>query len=724
MYAKRFLLLLLVATLFRADPAVFAEESETEAYFEMSLSELLNLNVESSLGTNLVGQRLQDIPASVTVISKEEIALTGARHLGELLQLLIPGFMWVTDEDDYIYGFRGLVQDNNSTTKLLVNGQDIGFNYNQGLATQAGILDLDHIQRLEVITGPGGAELGCGPLIGVINIVTEDPHAARGVTGSISGKVGTGALYSGNATFSYRDSVLSFRLHFAGFSQKEGYEPVSDGTYEDWQASDGSALDLPAGVQDECRYFESYPGHALYLHSNYRDWKLSFYQTKTQWDPYTIPNEALQVYETIGGRLSKRFAINDKFAVDANVHSNVVGLWERIRRENPGTLAQTGEVSLGGQAGVQFSGKRIKAAVGGDAVHYSYGENPFTGKNIYRTREIVDTSTVPFPTLYNTSNSDSILPEDIPEYSQFNANITAQDFGFFGEVRLALNDIHSFLLAARLSHVDLADETGFSPRVAYVGQTDMVQWKLFYTRAFRTVIDANNDALPTGGWFRHYNIADIRPQYIDDIEMNVSLTLQKLFAELRGFYAINRDIIQGLVLTPGTELDGDSTVADRFWWTFVNSGDIHSVGLEARTELAPNAKWRFGLSHALAVPVKIELEESTEDLYLFVNPESEHFLNYPENVTRAHVTVKPWKWLDLRSDLLVDYGRRYADSEKLSDPWFNWNFGIRGRWGEHVEGSVHIFNILDSRPLWPVIFQQSTVTATPRSFSLKLKLKL
>jgi hypothetical protein len=78
-----------------------------------------------------MGLSEKQIPASIYSISHEEIKLTGARHLGELLQILVPAFMWVTDEDDFIFGFRGLVQDNNSTVVLLLNGQNVGFNYNQ-----------------------------------------------------------------------------------------------------------------------------------------------------------------------------------------------------------------------------------------------------------------------------------------------------------------------------------------------------------------------------------------------------------------------------------------------------------------------------------------------------------------------------------------------------------------------------------------------------------------
>jgi len=120
--------------------------------------------------------------------------------------------------------------------------------------------------------------------------------------------------------------------------------------------------------------------------------------------------------------------------------------------------------------------------------------------------------------------------------------------------------------------------------------------------------------------------------------------------------------------------------------------------------------------------VSAELTDETGDLYLFVNPSTRHFLNYPEQVTRLHAGYGLRAICRLRTDMLVDWGRYFGPSETPSKVWFNWNVGISllGRGiapaFDGLEVFAHIHNIIDSRPSWPVVFQQSIVTAEPRRF--------
>ncbi|WP_169726047.1 TonB-dependent receptor plug domain-containing protein [Aestuariibacter salexigens] len=139
----------------------------------LSLEELLN--VEISVASNVVTE-LRKQPTSITTITADTIRLSGARTLNELLTIYVPGYFLVEDQDDTIAGFRGVVPDNNSKTMLLLNGESLNTEWFWGAPdVLLNGINMEMIERIEVIRGPGSVTLGQGALLGVINIVTRQP---------------------------------------------------------------------------------------------------------------------------------------------------------------------------------------------------------------------------------------------------------------------------------------------------------------------------------------------------------------------------------------------------------------------------------------------------------------------------------------------------------------------------------------------------------------------
>jgi len=131
------------------------------------------LKIKTQVASN-VEDNWRKQPASVSVITRDKIALSNARTVNELLNSYVPGYFLVEDQDDTIAGFRGLVPDNNSKVMLLLNGVNLNTEWFWGPpdAILNG-LDLNYIERIEVTRGPGSVTLGQGALLGVINIVTR-----------------------------------------------------------------------------------------------------------------------------------------------------------------------------------------------------------------------------------------------------------------------------------------------------------------------------------------------------------------------------------------------------------------------------------------------------------------------------------------------------------------------------------------------------------------------
>src|SRR5215831_18332136 len=109
------------------NPADVAEET-TKDTTELSLDELQSLDLEQLLKMNVgVGNLTKSnaltTPASVTTITEEDIRLTPARNIIDLLEVYVPGASFVIHSEGLHPGIRGIISDRNYKFLLLINGK-------------------------------------------------------------------------------------------------------------------------------------------------------------------------------------------------------------------------------------------------------------------------------------------------------------------------------------------------------------------------------------------------------------------------------------------------------------------------------------------------------------------------------------------------------------------------------------------------------------------------
>lgn len=128
-----------------------------------------------------VEQRLRDVPANVTVITREEIAQSPARTVDDLLRQ-IPGFSLfrrssslVTHPTTQGVSLRGIGPSGVSRTLVLLDG--VPLNDPFGGWVYWGKVPLESIERIEVSRGGGSGVWGNYALGGVIDIITKRPEA-------------------------------------------------------------------------------------------------------------------------------------------------------------------------------------------------------------------------------------------------------------------------------------------------------------------------------------------------------------------------------------------------------------------------------------------------------------------------------------------------------------------------------------------------------------------
>lgn len=127
--------------------------AEGDDFLSLSLEELLKIEIAS-----YVEPHTQKQPASITVVSGEQLRLSGSRLLTHALTLYVPGYFFVDDQDDMIAGFRGLAPDNNAKVMVLVNGVNMNIDWfwgallgaftHHGTGIEVNILYADQIKDL------------------------------------------------------------------------------------------------------------------------------------------------------------------------------------------------------------------------------------------------------------------------------------------------------------------------------------------------------------------------------------------------------------------------------------------------------------------------------------------------------------------------------------------------------------------------------------------------
>jgi len=146
---------------------------------ETSLEDLASIQVYSA---SKHMQSASEAPSAVTVITADQIQKYGYRTLGDILRS-VRGF-YITSDRNYSYvGVRGFARlgDWNSRVLLLVDGHRTNDHiFGQAMIGSEFLVDVDLIERVEIIRGPSSSLYGAGAFFAVINVITRKPQQLKG----------------------------------------------------------------------------------------------------------------------------------------------------------------------------------------------------------------------------------------------------------------------------------------------------------------------------------------------------------------------------------------------------------------------------------------------------------------------------------------------------------------------------------------------------------------
>ena len=583
----------------------------TSGVYSMTLEELMTITVS---GAALHLQSLQDAPASVTIISAEDIRKYGYRTLGEALSS-VRGFYMNNNGTYHTVGVRGfnLPSDYGSRILVLVNGHNMADNIFDSMLW-FGVdfpVDLNLIQRIEVIRGPSSALYGSSGLFATINLITKSPDAvgplsvtARGdsfgekkiqVMGSTSIGRNVKLLYSGSVFNNSGEQSL----YFPGF--------------------DTAATDHGTAIR-----MDGEKGYHFFGNLVWKNWSLTAVMSDrnkiqpVSWGPTVFNDRGTHVFEDSnyveaaytrelkGGTLSWRTYYNQThlggrfdYALGSNDTSNV-------------TVEDNRTFSWGDWVGTSLTYRFDTAHLGTLTVGV---EGKFDLKAFQGSSDVT-----PTPVEYvNINRRDRMLGLFVQDERQLSAH-WKMDLG----IRLDVSHYRSSFV---------------SPRTAFIYQPS-ANWtyKFLYGRAFRN--PSAFDLFYNDGLSAAANPA-ARPEKIDTIEIDLERKVGKRMNLIASSYGyVLRDFLAGVYNSGGLIQTQ-------------NTGKIHAVGFELEMDGRP-APW-------LEATASYAIQRSTNDILNSV------LQNSPSHLAKMRFAVPLGRKLDLSSGMQYYSSRLTLAGARVSD---------------------------------------------------------
>ncbi len=206
---------------------------------QLSLDQLANLEVTS---VAKAPQPLQQAPASIYVITHEDITRSGVTSIAEALRLapnLSITQLTASNYSSAARGFGGNPADQSFSNKMLIliDGRSVYSPLFSGIYLDAQDTMLEDVDRIEVISGPGATLWGANATNGVINIITRPAYLTDGTlvsAGAGNREQDLAARYGGKI-----DDETAFRLYGKAFQRAALEEPDRSSAHDNWYRVQG-----------------------------------------------------------------------------------------------------------------------------------------------------------------------------------------------------------------------------------------------------------------------------------------------------------------------------------------------------------------------------------------------------------------------------------------------------------------------------------------------------
>lgn len=211
---------------------------------KLTLEELMNIQITT------VSRRPEDLSeaaSAVQVITRDAIRRSGATSVPEALRLAQNLQVAQLNSSQWIISARGFNAAFSNKLLVMIDGRTVYSPLFAGVFWDVQHVLLEDIDRIEVISGPGGTTWGANAVNGVINIITRKASETEGLY--LSGGVGNMLRRQYQARYAGKiGSGLSYRVYAMATERDHTYtgeNPTEDSWYHrqtglslDWRPSE------------------------------------------------------------------------------------------------------------------------------------------------------------------------------------------------------------------------------------------------------------------------------------------------------------------------------------------------------------------------------------------------------------------------------------------------------------------------------------------------------
>jgi outer membrane receptor protein involved in Fe transport len=245
-------------------PAQLLPPAETSVTPEdLTLKDLGAIRVDTVNGASKFVQQVIEAPSSVTIITADQIQKYGYRTLANALRSA-PG-LYVNNDRSYSYlGMRGSSFSGNYNNRVLVliDGHRMNDNiYDAAFIGTAFPVDVELIQRIEIIRGPGSALYGSNAFFGIVNVITKRGGDLQGP--EVSASAGSLGTYHGRISYGKQFSNgLEGLVSWSGY-RSHGYRQIYFPEFDSPATNNGIAQDSDADQSYSSLLNVSYGGLSM-----------------------------------------------------------------------------------------------------------------------------------------------------------------------------------------------------------------------------------------------------------------------------------------------------------------------------------------------------------------------------------------------------------------------------------------------------------------------------
>jgi outer membrane receptor for ferrienterochelin and colicins len=511
------------------DPPAATRSSEVDLR-QLSLEELLNVKVDTVYGASKFEQKTTRAPASISIVTSDEIKQFGHRTLADVLNS-VRGVYFANDRNYRYLGVRGFLRpgDYNSRVLILIDGHPTNDAvYDGGYIGYEGMVDVDLIERVEFIRGPSSSIYGSSAFFGVVNVVTKRGDRFDGPELSLdTGRYGT---HTGRLTYGhYFENGVNLLLSTTYYTSDgdDLYFPEFD---------ENRSADPRARNRGWAEGLDGEKAFQLFGSLNYKDLTITaFYSTRGK----EVPTASFGTLFN-DGRAETRdrhFFVDVKYdhTFDSEVRLLARAYYDRVSYHGryPYDYADAGDPPL-------------------DVLFKDYALGDRIGTEIQISRMIFDKHTLLGGLEYRENlHQEQINYDDTePPFYYLADDRSSRTFGLFAQGEFQLHEKWLLNAGARLDYYPDSFGSTASPRLGLIySPADQTTFKLLYGQAFRA----------PSAYERFYilgqeEFAALEPERIRTLELAVD---QKLSETHQAHLSFFRYEITNLISQTNTSSAGD-----------------------------------------------------------------------------------------------------------------------------------------------------------------------